>query len=61
VLYQEDGANWATVSLDANGNYSSHGTMPNTTLGPHTMIVTYLGSAQYAASTSNTVNFTIVQ
>jgi hypothetical protein len=61
VLYQEDGANWATVSLDANGNYSSHGTMPNTTLGPHTMIVTYLGSAQYSASTSNTVNFTIVQ
>ncbi|MBB5061389.1 hypothetical protein HDF16_006125 [Granulicella aggregans] len=61
VLFQEDGANWATVTLDANGNYSSHGSLPNTTVGQHTMTVTYLGSAQYASSMSNTVNFTILQ
>ncbi len=61
VLYQEDGVNWATATLDANGNFSSHGSLPNTTPGQHTMTVTYLGSAQYAASTSNTVSFTILQ
>ena len=61
VFFKEDNTGWANATLDANGNFSSHGTMPITTPGPHTVTVTYLGSAQYASSTSNTVNFTILQ
>jgi hypothetical protein len=50
---------WATVALDANGNFSSHGAPPNATPGQHTVTVMYLGNSQYADSTSNTVSFTI--
>ena len=60
VFFQEDGSGWASATLDANGNFSTHGAFPNSTPGQHTVTVSYLGNSQYAASTSNTVSFTIV-
>ena len=55
VDFGEDGGEWGTVSLDNNGNFAAlNGSMPNQSVGQHTVTLTYLGNAQDTASTSNT-------
>jgi hypothetical protein len=58
VDYRMDGGDWGTLPLDANGN-SSALTSTSLALGPHTVVINYLGSGSYSPSTSNTLNFTV--